>query len=116
MGLALCGLTVLLGICLLYKFVDYIMHFPRVGNYSNRYIFITGCDSGFGHALAKRLDSLGCNVFAGCFTEKGETELKKICSERLQPVPLDVTDHDSIRRAFEVISSKLQSSEKGVSV
>jgi len=112
----LCGLTVLLCIYLLYKFVDHIVRLPRVGNYSDRYIFITGCDSGFGHAVAIRLDSLGCHIFAGCFTEKGETELKKICSERLQPVPLDVTNRDSTRRAFEVISNKLRSSEKGVSI
>jgi len=114
MALMLCALSVLLGIYLLYKFVDHIVHLLRVGNYSDRYIFITGCDSGFGHALAKRLDSLGCHVFAGCFTEKGETELKKLHCEWLQPVPLDVTSHDSIGRAFEVISSKLQSTGNGV--
>jgi len=113
MELTLCGLTALLAIYLLYKFVDHIMRLPRVDNNSDRFIFITGCDSGFGNALAKRLDSLGCRVFAGCFTEKGETELKKICSERLQPMPLDVTNRDSIRRAFELVSGKLQSTRNG---
>lgn len=29
-------------------------------------VFITGCDSGFGHALAKHLHKLGFTVFAGC--------------------------------------------------
>lgn len=114
MGLVLCGLTVLLGIYLLYKFIDHILLLPRVGNYSDRYIFVTGCDSGFGHSLVKRLDLLGCHVFAGCFTEKGETDLKKMCSERLQPVPLDVTNRDSVRRAFEMVSSKLLSTGNGV--
>lgn len=30
-------------------------------------VFITGCDSGFGHALAKHLHKIGFTVFAGCF-------------------------------------------------
>lgn len=29
-------------------------------------VLITGCDSGFGHALAKHLHTLGFTVFAGC--------------------------------------------------
>lgn len=29
-------------------------------------VFVTGCDSGFGHALAKHLHELGFTVFAGC--------------------------------------------------
>lgn len=30
-------------------------------------VFVTGCDTGFGHALAKHLHNLGFMVFAGCF-------------------------------------------------
>lgn len=29
-------------------------------------VFITGCDGGFGRALAKHLHKLGFTVFAGC--------------------------------------------------
>ena len=71
MGPLLCGLVALIGV-VIYKLVDYIVRLQRVGNYSDRYILITGCDSGFGHELAKHLDAIGCHVFAGCFTEKGE--------------------------------------------
>ena len=35
-------------------------------NFSKRAVFITGCDSGFGRAFAKHLDSLGVPVYAGC--------------------------------------------------
>jgi len=111
----ICGcVTVLITVLvmlLLYKLIDHILSIPRVDNYSNRYILVTGCDSGFGQALAKRLDSLGCHVFAGCLTEKGETELRKACSKRLHPVSLDVTKHDSIRKAFEVVSNVLPKSQ-----
>ena len=35
----------------------------------NRYVLITGCDSGFGRLLALRLLSQGVHVFAGCYTD-----------------------------------------------
>ncbi|KAG9271596.1 dehydrogenase/reductase SDR family member 9 isoform X2 [Astyanax mexicanus] len=75
----------------------------RVPNKSEKYVYITGCDSGFGNLLARHLDSLGFSVIAGCYTEKGEDELKKACSTRLSTVPLDVTNNDSIRKATEII-------------
>jgi len=108
----LCGLIALLVVVVVvvYKLLQGLQ---RVGNYSDRYIFVTGCDSGFGQALVKRLDSLKCHVFAGCFTERGETELRKTCSDRVQPVPLDITNHDSIRRAHQLVRDKLQSAGKG---
>jgi len=108
-----CGLILLLGAVVIYKLLDYLIRLPRVGNYSDRYMFVTGCDTGFRHELAQRLDSLGCHVFAGCFTERGESEPKKICSARLQPIPLDVTSHDSVRNAYELVSEKLGSAGKG---
>ena len=45
---------------------------------------VSGCDSGFGHALVQKLDSIGMKVFAG-FLEKdgiGAVELKNKCSDR----------------------------------
>ena len=40
--------------------------FPRLKlNPKNKAVLITGCDSGFGFLLAKRLDQLGMIVFAG---------------------------------------------------
>lgn len=97
----------LFGLFLLYKVIDRLLRRPRVGNYGGRYVFVTGCDSGFGRASAQRLDALGCHVFAGCLTEKGEDELKKTCSDRIRPIGLDVSKSDSVRRAFEYVKSKL---------
>jgi retinol dehydrogenase-16 len=68
---------------------------------------VTGCDTGFGNLLAKRLDALGCHVFAGCLTEAGETDLKKSCSEKLLAISLDVTKPESVRKAFEIVKAKL---------
>ncbi|CAH2254874.1 retinol dehydrogenase 7-like, partial [Pelobates cultripes] len=65
-------------------------------NLTDKYVFITGCDSGFGNLLAKQLERRGMLVLAACMTEKGSEELKKETSRRLQTVILDVTDSQSV--------------------
>jgi retinol dehydrogenase-16 len=92
---------------LVYKAFDWLLRRFYIGRLGERHIFITGCDTGFGNLAARRLDALGCQVFAGCLTEAGETELTKSCSSRMQPVSLDVSKPDSVRRAFDIVKAKL---------
>ncbi|XP_063808537.1 retinol dehydrogenase 7-like isoform X2 [Pseudophryne corroboree] len=73
-------------------------------NLSDKYVFITGCDSGFGNLLAKQLDRRGMKVLAACLTEKGAENLKKETSSRLQTVMLDVTDSKSVSSAANWVS------------
>ncbi|PRD23725.1 UNVERIFIED_CONTAM: Hsd17b2 [Trichonephila clavipes] len=70
---------------------------------------ISGCDSGFGHFLAKRLDSKGFHVFATCLFPDGEgaMELKKSCSQRLRVLHLDVTKDDSVKEATQFVEQNL---------
>lgn len=77
----------------------------RVPNKEDKYVYITGCDTGFGNLLARHLDQLGFCVIAGCYTEKGEDELKKSTSDRLATVQLDVSDSVSVGRATAVIKT-----------
>ncbi|XP_036396569.1 retinol dehydrogenase 7-like [Megalops cyprinoides] len=84
----------------------------RVSNKSDKYVYITGCDSGFGQLLAKHLDKRGFCVIASCFTEKGEEELKKTCSDRLTTVHLDVSNSNSVNKAAAFIKTKV--GEKGL--
>ncbi|XP_035692462.1 D-beta-hydroxybutyrate dehydrogenase, mitochondrial-like [Branchiostoma floridae] len=55
-------------------------------------IFKHCCDSGFGFGLAKRLDSLGFTVFAGCLLVdsggEGSKKLRAECSSRLSTVQI----------------------------
>uniref|UniRef100_A0A8C1U156 Dehydrogenase/reductase (SDR family) member 9 n=1 Tax=Cyprinus carpio TaxID=7962 RepID=A0A8C1U156_CYPCA len=83
----------------------------RVPNKSEKSVYITGCDTGFGNLLAKHLDTKGFRVIAGCYTEKGEVELKKCCSDKLTTLHLDVTDNYSIKKAAETIKTLV--GEKG---
>ncbi|XP_067649598.1 retinol dehydrogenase 7-like [Haliotis asinina] len=88
-----------------------LMRLPTVGKYGGRYVFITGCDTGFGNLLAKRLDFLGFNVFAACLSERGADELRKVSSARLKTLSLDVTKPDSIVKARATVEEQLPSNK-----
>ncbi|KAL4648980.1 D-beta-hydroxybutyrate dehydrogenase, mitochondrial-like [Arapaima gigas] len=79
-----------------------------------RAVLITGCDSGFGFHLAKRLDAMGFCVFAGCLfpEEQGAHLLAGTCSRRLKVIKLDVTKDDDVTQAKRFIQSNLP--EKGL--
>ena len=83
-----------------YVSVKWLLRKLRVGRYDEKYVLITGSDTGFGNLLAKQLDRLGFNVIAGCLTEKGESDLKKTCSRQLTTITLDVTKESSIANAL----------------
>ena len=78
-----------------------------IGSYGNRYVFVTGCDTGFGNLLTKKLDGLGFHVFAGCLSEKGMKQLESETSSNVTSVRLDVTNTESIQSALQVVKSKL---------
>ncbi|KAK7494968.1 hypothetical protein BaRGS_00013847 [Batillaria attramentaria] len=78
-----------------------------VGDYSRKHVLITGCDTGFGNLLAKRLDDMGFNVFAACLTSAEAEKLQMTCSQRVTTLQLDVTDETSIAAAREFVDSKL---------
>ncbi|KAL7989776.1 hypothetical protein Chor_012442 [Crotalus horridus] len=49
-------------------------------NLTEKYVFITGCDSGFGNQLARQLDARGLRVLAACLTPEGAEQLEKVTS------------------------------------
>ncbi|XP_068123623.1 retinol dehydrogenase 7-like [Hyperolius riggenbachi] len=74
-------------------------------NLTDKYVFITGCDTGFGNILAKNLDKRGMRVLAACLTQTGAENLKEEASSRLQTIILDVTDGQSVKDAAKWVSS-----------
>ncbi|XP_073519492.1 retinol dehydrogenase 7-like isoform X2 [Phyllobates terribilis] len=91
-------LLVLLGLIFLYRRYRYSM---ILENLTDKYVFITGCDSGFGKLLTQNLDKRGMRVLAACLTVKGAEDLKKETSSRVQTVILDVTSTQSVRAALQ---------------
>ncbi|XP_008542671.2 retinol dehydrogenase 16-like [Equus przewalskii] len=89
-------LAVLVG---LYYLLRWYRERQVVSNLQDKYVFITGCDSGFGNQLARQLDLRGLRVLAACLTEKGAEQLRDRTSDRLETVILDVTKTESIAAA-----------------
>uniref|UniRef100_A0A8C4UH71 Retinol dehydrogenase 5 n=1 Tax=Falco tinnunculus TaxID=100819 RepID=A0A8C4UH71_FALTI len=77
----------------------------------DKHVFITGCDSGFGNLLARRLARRGYRVLAACLTQKGADSLQRGCAGHLRTTLLDVTCSESIRRAAEWVRAEV--GEKG---
>ncbi|XP_019410237.1 PREDICTED: dehydrogenase/reductase SDR family member 9-like [Crocodylus porosus] len=81
----------------------------KITNLTGKYIFITGCDTGFGNLAARTFDKKGFRVFASCLTETGAEALKAASSERLQTLQLDVTDSDNVKKVAERIKAEVGS-------
>ncbi|XP_071989135.1 retinol dehydrogenase 7-like [Engystomops pustulosus] len=88
-------LLALVGLLLLYR---WYRQNQILENLSDKFVFITGCDTGFGNLLAKQLDKRGMKVLAACLTKQGAENLRKE-SSRLQSIVLDVTDSQSVSSA-----------------
>lgn len=68
-------------------------------------VVITGASSGIGRSCALRLDAAGWQVFAGVRSPADGDALRASASERLVPVPVDVTDIDSLDQLAQVVAS-----------
>uniref|UniRef100_A0A4W4EW04 Retinol dehydrogenase 5 (11-cis/9-cis) n=1 Tax=Electrophorus electricus TaxID=8005 RepID=A0A4W4EW04_ELEEL len=73
----------------------------KIDRICEKYVFVTGCDSGFGHLLCRKLDKHGFRVLAGCLTETGADDLKRVTGPYLKTCILDVTSTASIQKALE---------------
>ncbi|XP_047226193.1 dehydrogenase/reductase SDR family member 9 [Girardinichthys multiradiatus] len=102
----------ILGLVAIWYLYRWYKESKRISNKGDKYVYITGCDSGFGNNLAKHLDKLGFRVIAGCYTERGELELKELSSERLTTISLDVTKSESVKKVAASIKSLV--GEKGL--
>ncbi|KAH7933693.1 hypothetical protein HPB49_015949 [Dermacentor silvarum] len=70
-------------------------------------VLITGCDTGFGNRLAKRLSRNGFLVFAGCLSceSVGAEELKNL--HNIEVLPLDVTKQKQVDEALDLVKKLL---------
>nr|XP_055027852.1 D-beta-hydroxybutyrate dehydrogenase, mitochondrial [Misgurnus anguillicaudatus]XP_055027853.1 D-beta-hydroxybutyrate dehydrogenase, mitochondrial [Misgurnus anguillicaudatus]XP_055027854.1 D-beta-hydroxybutyrate dehydrogenase, mitochondrial [Misgurnus anguillicaudatus] len=74
-----------------------------------RGVLVTGCDSGFGHHLAKKLDRMGFTVFAGCLNtdSPGAESLTEEGSDRMKIIQLDVTKDEHVKLAKDFVKANL---------
>lgn len=90
---------------LFYHFYPKYFPAPNIDT-KDKYVLISGCDSGFGNLLAHELDRQQFRVFAGVLSERSLEELRKSLSSNATVFRLDVTKPEDIDQAFELVSSK----------
>ncbi|KAM4693322.1 D-beta-hydroxybutyrate dehydrogenase, mitochondrial-like [Discoglossus pictus] len=120
--LGLPGANATYGIVLLYFVFVLCMVMPSVPRGTlpvhGKEVLITGCDSGFGFALAKHLHKLGFTVFAGCLLKNengaGAQELESMESERMRVLQLNVCSEEEVNEAVEFVRKHLRDPERGM--
>ncbi|XP_063149813.1 retinol dehydrogenase 16-like [Candoia aspera] len=95
-------LAVLVGLYLLRR---WYRERQTVESLTEKYVFITGCDTGFGNQLARQLDARGLRVLAACLTPEGAERLEKVTSDRLKTTLLDVTSTERVAAAAEWVKT-----------
>ncbi|PIK52849.1 putative retinol dehydrogenase 7 isoform X2 [Apostichopus japonicus] len=89
------------------KTLEWLIRKLTVPLLTEKYVLITGCDSGFGNLLAKQLDKKGMHVIACCFTSDGKKSLESTTSKKLTTLGLDVSSHDSVLECYESVKKIL---------
>ncbi|XP_053392295.1 dehydrogenase/reductase SDR family member 9-like, partial [Mercenaria mercenaria] len=98
---------VILFIVLVSLFIERLVRKLKISSFDQRYVVVTGCDTGSGNMLAKRLDAMQFHVFAGCFTSKAVTQLTEECSRNMTAIQVDVSKDASIEQMLETVKRKL---------
>ncbi|XP_059480969.1 short-chain dehydrogenase/reductase family 9C member 7-like [Neocloeon triangulifer] len=73
---------------------------------ANKPIFITGCDSGFGHRLALTLNAMGVPVYAGVLSEKSEGA-EALGAHGCKIVKIDITKEKDVEKAVKFVAKDL---------
>lgn len=101
------GVLTFAGCCLFIYSILPASHLP-VGN---KTVLVTGCDSGIGHAVVRKLDSLGMKVYAACLdtNSPGAVSLHNNCSENVHILQLDITNEKDIENVVSFINNRVGS-------
>ncbi|TKR70512.1 hypothetical protein L596_022534 [Steinernema carpocapsae] len=94
----------------IYYPLRYLWELLLVSDLHKKAVFISGCDSGFGRMLALKCVKNGIPVFAGCYTDEGAERLKEEAAGykgKLETVPLDVMNEESVEKAANMVKEKL---------
>jgi NAD(P)-dependent dehydrogenase (short-subunit alcohol dehydrogenase family) len=88
-----------------YRLYQHLFPPPNI-NPNGKYVLISGCDTGFGHALAIELDKQGFHVLAGVYNPDNEEHLTSQLSTRATVFCLDITQQDEIDAAYNMVIEK----------
>ncbi|CAF1096298.1 unnamed protein product [Adineta steineri] len=98
-------ISLLIPLYIAYRLYQHFFPYPNI-NPKDKYVLISGCDTGFGHTLAIELDKQGFNVLAGVYTSNNIIILQNKLSPKATVFQLDITKQEDIDSAYELIRKK----------
>jgi len=95
---------------IVHKLICFASRFIKVPELDQKYVFITGCDTGFGYQASLRLQAAGMKVISACLFEKGAKELQAEAAGAsgrgtIKTLVMDVTKDDSVKAALAEIKA-----------
>ena len=98
--------VVVLAVCAMFALAAFVKKVIRSGHVElqqaggkPRRVLVTGCDTGFGNMVAKKLHAEGWRVVAACLTEQAAQALNTECGDRCVSSP-HARAHTHTRVAF----------------
>lgn len=88
-----------------YRLYQHFFPAPNI-NPQGKHVLISGCDTGFGNALAIELDKQGFNVFAGVYDPANKPVLTQQLSSRATVFQLDITRREDIETAYKLVKQQ----------
>jgi 11-cis-retinol dehydrogenase len=98
-------ISLVLIIYVIYRLCQHIFPSPNIDPH-DKYVLISSCDTGFGHALAIELDKQGFNVLAGVYNLANQVSLTNCLSSRATVFCLDITRQEDIDAAYNIVQNK----------
>ncbi|XP_049274131.1 D-beta-hydroxybutyrate dehydrogenase, mitochondrial [Rhipicephalus sanguineus] len=81
--------------------------FRKLVDGDGKAVLITGCDTGFGNLLARRLSRDGFLVYAGCLNASSEDACELAKEPNIHVLQLDVTKDQEVDSALDAVKSSL---------
>lgn len=81
--------------------------FMRLIDSNGKAVLVTGCDTGFGNLLVKRLSRDGFFVYAGCLDASGDGARELSKNSKVHVLQMDVTKEEEMRDALATVKSTL---------
>ncbi|ETO09774.1 hypothetical protein RFI_27607 [Reticulomyxa filosa] len=101
-----------LGLWLLYIALSYFSRNYLIESLNKRVVLVTGCDTGFGNYICRKLDSMGVHVIATCLLHKSTEELQQRLSKKCQVYVMDVTKKEEISQILEKVENYMKENKQ----
>ena len=100
--------TIIIIAIIAYIAYGYILAKPKekVEGLQDKYVLITGCDSGFGRLLTENLSKQNVHVFAACLTQDAVQELNQTFPN-VHAFILDITKAEQVQQAYQFVIQTL---------